>query len=430
VVTPAPAPTPAQPQARTITPQPVPAPAPAPPPGIVVQEAPKLQLPAEAEREPIKVGLLLPLSGEPDRARIGRGMLDAALLALYDVAGERLELLPRDTGGTVAGAEQAARDALQEGAQLLLGPLLRNSVTAAAPLARQRGVPVIAFSSDRTVAGNGVYLLSFTPEQEVARVVDFSIARGLRRFAALVPQDAYGRTVLEAFRTQVLTSGGEIVSVDFYPPGGDGAAEAVKNLANFDARRQALLDRRRELEDLGTPAAQEELAALAKLDTIGEVALDAVLLPEGGAALSAVAPLLPYYDIDLNRIRLIGTGRWDDAAVGKEPSMIGGWFAGADRTAVNSFRARFRAHYGREPARLASLAYDATAIAAVLAERPEGADFSHETLISDSGFVGADGLFRFRSDGLAQRGLAVLEIRRDSFRVVDPAPRDFKNLRY
>lgn len=394
-----------------------------------MQEAPKLQLPADARGEPIKVGLLLPLSGEPGRAQIGRALLDAAMLALFDVAGDRLELLPRDTGGTETGAEQAARDALQEGAQLLLGPLLRNSVTAAAPLARQRQVPMIAFSSDRTVAGNGVYLLSFTPEQEVTRVVDFSLARGLRQFAALVPQDPYGRTVLEAFRRHVLERGGDLVSVGYYAPGGDGAAEAVKILANYEPRRQALLDRRRTLEAQGEAGAQQ-LEALSKLDTLGDLSIDAVMLPEGGAALRAVAPLLPYYDVDLNRIRLIGTGRWDDPSVGKEPAMIGGWFAGADRAAMASFRARFRARYGREPARLASLAYDATAIAAVLAERPEGADFSHETLTSDSGFVGADGLFRFRPDGLSERGLAVLEIRRDNFRVVDPAPRDFEALRY
>lgn len=400
-----------------------------PAPQITVEQAPRLTPLAAAGIQPIKVGLLLPLSG-PRGADLGGDMLEAALLALFDFAEDRLELLPRDTHGTAEGAATAATDVLQQGAQLILGPLFRGSVSAVAPLARDRGVPVVAFSSDRSVAGNGVYLLSFTPEEEVRRVINYALHRGLIRFAVLAPADAYGQAVVDEARQVIGESGASIVDLRRYTPGGSDADAAVRGLAHYEERRQALLQRRKELRALGDAAAERELKALENRDTVGDLDLDAVVLPEGGSALRVVAPLLPYYDIDLRRTRLIGTGRWDDLSVGKEPSMIGGWFAGADRRASGEFRQRFAASYGRLPQRLASLAHDATALAAVLAQRPEGPDFTATALTDPVGYAGVDGIFRFRDDGTAERGLAVLEVRRDSLRTIDPAPARFETKFY
>jgi branched-chain amino acid transport system substrate-binding protein len=433
---PAPKPAPAAPQTQTQAPPPaVQAPvATAPvlrPPleqKIEVQKAPVLKLSNEAALEPIRVGLLLPLSGAPGTTELGQELLDAATMALFEIGGQRLELLPRDTGGTAEGAQAAALDAIQSGATLLLGPLFRTSVQAAAPVARERGIPIIALSSDVSVAGDGVFLLSFTPEQEVRRAVGYAIAQGLTRFAALAPANDYGRAVVNAMHRYVEDGGGVVIRTEFYADNGSGADEAVKSLSDYDARRDNLLRRRQELTAMDNDWARQQLKALENIDALGDLPIDAVLLPEGGRVLRAVAPLLPYYDMDLNRIRLIGTGRWDDPTVGREPTLIGGWFAGADRETVADFRRRFRARFNHAPARIASLAYDATALAAVLAERDDALNFSVDLLTDDNGFVGTDGLFRFRANGLAERGLAVLEVRRDDFRIVDPAPRSFENL--
>ena len=407
-----------------VAPSPPAARAPAP---VTVQPAPTLKAPGGGD-QPVRVGLLLPLTGQGVDAGLGRAMLDAALLALFEVGDERLMLLPRDTGGPPEGAARAAAEVLGEGAEMVLGPLFSTSVTAAATVARQRGVPMIAFSSDRRVAGDGVYLLSFTPAQEVEAVVGFALSRGLRRFAALVPQDPYGLAVLQAAREALLTLGGELVQSEFYSPDGDDLDNSVKRLAHYHGRRQALLARRNELANKGGEAARRMLEVLKKHDTLGALNYDAVLLPEGGELLKSLAPLLLYYDVDTSDVRLLGTGRWDDPRVRLEPALQGGWFAGADRAAAVEFRARYRKAFGRVPPRLASLAYDGTALAAVLAREKGGADYSARAIAAPDGFVGSDGIFRFGADGVAQRGLAVLEIERDGFRVLRPAPTSFEEL--
>ena len=429
------------PKAEVKKPAPAPPPAanpvPAPPPvvraapvpdDVTVQVAPTLRPPSGIEGQPTRVGLLLPLSGPHGADRLGKAMLNAAMLALFDIGGRRLLLMPRDTGGTPEGARAAAAQLVGEGTEIILGPLFNTSVQATAAIIRAWSLPMIAFSSDQRVAGNGVYLLSFTPSQEVDAVIGFAVARGLRRIAVLAPDDLYGLAVLTAAREAVLRHGAELARAEFYSPTGEELDKVVKRLANYHARREALLARRGKLRASEDENAKRMLEALENHDTLGELDYDAVLLPEGGELLKSLAPLLPYYDIDTAEIRLLGTGRWDDAKVRLEPALLGGWFAGADRVAAAEFRDRYREVYGAAPPRLASLAYDAMALAAVLGQEAGGPDFSTRAITHPDGFVGSDGIFRFGPDGVAQRGMAVLEIERDGFRVRRRAPTTFESL--
>ena len=149
------------------------------------------------------------------------------------------------------------------------------------------------------------------------------------------------------------------------------------------------------------------------------------MLAEGGDRLRALAPLLPFYDVDPARVRFLGTGLWDEPSLGREPSLVGGWFAGPDPKAGKGFRTRYQQLYGKLPPRIASLAYDATALAAVLARTRPQPYYESSALINPAGFSGIDGIFRFATSGISERGLAVLEVRPDGLRVVSPAPVSF-----
>lgn len=381
-----------------------------------------------AERGPVRVAILLPLSG-PD-ASLGQALLDAAQLALFDLGDDGLVLLPRDTRGTPEGAARAAQAALAAGAELLLGPLFGTSVVAAAPAARASGVNIVAFSTDRMVAGAGVFLMGFMPEQQVDRVVAFARSAGSRRFAALVPDSAYGIAVVNSLRSATARWGGEVTRVEVYPGDAQAAHRPVKRLAAYERRHAALIARRRELKARGDEASMKALERLAKLETIGEVDFDAVLLSDGGLMLRAVAPLLPYYDIDPAKVRILGTGLWNDPGLGAEPALVGGWFAAPPPQTAAAFEKRYAAAYDRRPPRIASLAYDAMALAAALAQEPGGADFSVRALTDPSGFAGAGGIFRFHTGGVVERGLAVLEVERHGHKVIAKAPKTFQDLGY
>jgi len=335
----------------------------------------------------VEVGLLLPLTGQA--ASLGQAMLDAAQMALYETGNDRLELLVRDSGGTATTAAQAAHAVIDGGAKLILGPLLSTEVEAVKPVAQAANVPLVAFSTSMQLAGNGTWLLAFDPRQEIQRVVQFAHAHGRNRFAALAPASAYGDIAAAALKDAVQVAGASLGPIARYDPAAANLAPTVQNLA-------------------------------------GQGSFDAVLLAEGGARLKALAPLLPYYGIDPDQVKFLGTGLWADQSVATEPALDGGWYAAPAPQARRDFEKRFAALYKHEPPLLATLGYDATALAAVLARAPAGPDFSVTALTNPSGFAGLNGIFRLLPDGITERGLAVLEMHRTGSTVVDPAPQTFQ----
>ncbi|MCG8512446.1 MAG: penicillin-binding protein activator [Rhodospirillales bacterium] len=375
-----------------------------------------------------RIALLLPLTGA--QSKIGQSLLNAAQLALFDFADDDFELLIHDTKGTEEGAAEAMALAIGDGASLVLGPLLAPSVRAVTPAARAAGIPVLAFSSDRSVAGDGVFTMGFFPEAEVNRVVAYARSRGVLRFAAIVPDDAYGARVVDALRASVEAANGLIARIQYYSPYTQDFSGVVKELARYESRRGALLAQRKELEARGDELALRALKRLEGLQTIGELPFEALLVADGGKRLQAIAAHLPFYDIDPARVRMLGTGQWDEPGIGAEPALAGGWFAAPPPRARADFEIRYASVYGRKPPRLATLAYDATALSAVMARAEGGPDFSVSALTVPSGFFGRDGIFRFGLDGAVERGLAIVEVEPKGFKVVDKAPDAFGQAMY
>lgn len=388
----------------------------------ITLQPPVLQYDGDA----IRVGLLLPMTGQ--FAGIGKAMHDAALLALFDFGDERFELLPHDTRGQPNEAAYAAGLAIGDGAQLLVGPLLGPSVTATAATARAAGVPVIGLSSDRTVAGDGVYVMGFLPGDEVARVATYAMSQGLSRFAVLAPDDAYGATVMGALYDTVTRYGGSIVESAFYDPAATNLEPVIRRLADYDERREALLELREELADKEDELSVKTLERLETLETLGDLEYDTLLIADGGARLQQVAALLPFYDIDPRKVRMIGTGQWDAVGVGAEPALYGGWFAAPDPAKRQNFLQRFEARFGYAPPRLATLSYDAMALAAVLARNGAVKPYTPDALTLASGYAGRDGIFRLTPEGITERGLAVQQVQRRGSRIIDPAPTSFQSL--
>jgi branched-chain amino acid transport system substrate-binding protein len=376
-----------------------------PPYGRLPPPAPPAVPRSAGETGPAKVALLVPLSGA--NAGLGQAMLDAAQLALFEAPDDRLTLVPRDTGGNAEGAAKAARAVIADGARLILGPLLAAEVEAVKPLARDAHLNVIAFSTVTELAGGNTFLMGFLPRQEVVREVGQARERGLARFAAVAPNSPYGHLMADALRDVASASGATVTRVEFYDPRANDTAPAVRRLMPGG---RASAD-----SDAGPVAAPT---------------FDALLLPEGGATLKQLARQVKEAESNTKPVQLLGSGLWDVPDLGSEPALIGGWFAAAPPEARRVFEQHFRAVYGHDPPRLASLGYDAAALAAVLARGTGGERFSQQAILNPSGFTGVDGLFRFAPSGLVQRGLAVLQVAPQGDVVISPAPRSFQDLGY
>src|SRR5450432_3454429 len=334
----------------------------------------------------VKIGLILPLSASGNAGVAAQSMKNAAEMALAEFQNPNIQLLIKDDGGSPQGAQQGTQQALDEGAEMILGPLFALSVPATAQLTRAKGVSVIAFSTDSSVAGRGVYLLSFLPESDVNRIIEYAASTGKRSFAALLPDNAYGNVVEAAFKTAAGRKGGRIVAFEKY-----GA-------------------------DRATPARTVAQA-------LGQA--DALLIADDGDSVVATCDALTAAGANLRNIQLLGTGLWDNPRVFASPALAGGLYAAPDPSGFRSFSTRYRAKFGADPVRTATLAYDAVALVAALARTQGPTRFSPDVLTNPSGFAGIDGLFRFRSDGSNDRGLAVMRAASGGGQPVAASPKSF-----
>ena len=375
----------------------------------------------------ITVAIMLPLTGP--EAETGNMLLRAAIMALFDAVDPRLRLLPLDTKADPEETKKVALRAIEENAAIVIGPLLSENLLAAGEVLGPAGIPIISFSNDSKAAAPGRFIMGFLPETEVKRVIDFAISEGLTNHAALIPEGRYGERVVAAFGKVVSGAGATISAIERYPPDIDAVFEPVKRLSNFDKRKKDMRDEVRFLRSLRSDMMDDIAKGLERREVLDSLNYDAVLVPEGGALLRTLAPLLPFYELDPKKIKLLGTGLWSDKGLLREPPLQGAWFAAPEPEGSKEFQQRYERNFSKEPLRIASLAYDAVSLVALLA-RPDPAienetPFSINRLTNDLGFMGIDGLFRFLPDGTIERALAILEIRRRGFRVVDPAPKSF-----
>jgi len=338
----------------------------------------------------IRVALILPLSAPGNAGVAALSMKNAAEMALAEFKNPNIQLLVKDDAGNPQNAQAAAQQAIGEGAEIIIGPLFAQAVSAVGVVARQRNIPVIAFSTDASVASRGVYLLSFLPETDVRRIVEYQISRGKRSFGALLPDNAYGTVVQAAFQQDVASRGGRVLVLEKYPGDPNRIAEPAQRVAQVANQ------------------------------------IDSVFIPDGADAVPQVVRALAAAKVNFNRVQLLGTGLWDDPRIFSDKDLQGGLYAAPAPDGFRSFATRYRARYNQDPVRTATLAYDAVALVAALVKTQGEQRFSEQTLTNASGFAGIDGVFRFRPEGTNDRGLAVMRVTPNGGQIVSPAPKTFR----
>ena len=358
----------------------------------------KVTPPGMEGRPIVRVALLAPFSSDNAAIREeAQTLQSAAELALVEHGDNSLLLIPKDSGDNADSAREAARQALQEGADFILGPLFASGVGAIAPYARANSVPMFSFSTDVSEAGRGVYVLTFLPEDEAQQIVRYAADQGVKRLTVLAPQGRYGDRIVSAAREAAEQRGLIYLGEDRYDPRAPAMSSAI------DAARRA-----------------------AQLSANGPARQTAVLIPERGAMLRAIVQTMTQAGANARQVRYLGTGLWNDADTLSDVRLSGGWYVTPDVAARAAFEARFQQTYRRRPTRLAGMGYDATAMLARMTRGGSKAGATARAIENPDGFVGVDGLFRFNRN-VVQRGMSVNEVAGRAGRVVQAAPTRFNN---
>ena len=377
----------------------------APPPPVVT--APKLAPLPEARLN--KVALLVPLTGP--NAALGESIANAAALAMADLGKPQVQLLSFDTA---PDAGEAAAKAMAAGAGLILGPLLASDVPAVTAAVAGRPVPILSFSNDAGVAGGDVFVMGFQPGAAIGRVIAYARSRGVDRFAALVPQGAYGQRAQLAFVKAVNDSGGRSTAVVSYTRDPAKLAAAAAQVTNYDARVRAS----------GKPQIRADGTVARVAGALAPVPFQALMIADSGAAAARFLQPLARFGAAPGQVVILGTELWNnEPGLARVPALKGALYATVSDARFNSLAVRYRAKHGTNPSRLASLGYDAVLLASSLAARwPLGQRFPRAALLARDGFAGIDGAFRFAPSGVAERALEVDQLGTGT---VSPAPNSF-----
>ena len=333
---------------------------------------------------PVRVGAILPLTQNGAPSVIGQSLRNAAQMAVEDSGSNDITLMVVDDRSTPDGAAQAAQAEVSAGAEIFVGPLFAANVREVAKIAKGANRPVIALSTDSSVASSGVYLLSFLIESYVDKIVDYAVSKGKRSFAVLAPDSDYANVAVAEFQAEAAKLNVRVVAIARYAPGQPAIG----------------------VQQLGAAGAQA----------------DALFIPEQAEGMIQVASALSTAGV---KAQILGTGVWNDPRVLRLPQLQGAWFSAPENSGFNAFAAKYKSKFNSDPARLATLTYDAVSLVAALARTQGDRRFSAPVLTNSAGFNGSDGVFRFRTDGPNERGLAVMQITNNGATVLNPAPRSF-----
>ena len=377
-----------------------------------------------ASRDDFRVGVLLPLTGE--FAKQGNGLKNATMMALDDINDSHLLLQYYDTKGTPEGASVAVENALNQGSQLIIGPMLSSSVQAITPAAKGRNVPVIAFNSASDVLQNGIYTMGLLLDEQVDRVMTYSAQKGRSRFALLLPDNNTGIAVAKAAVKSAAKNNVTVTTIGFYKPGTTDFTDVLRKMTNYSARSAKLEQMKAQYKSqaaAGDVEASKMLKKLEQMDSYGDVGFDTVLIPDYGTSLKSAVAMFGYYDVFSPEVKFIGTSIWENTPLNKESTMRGSWYPAMTRQNSSYFFNKYTELFGERPSSLYAFGYDAVALASAISRN--GTDNLDSKITNPEGYLGINGVFRFFPDGQNQHSLDVKEVRASGNYIVEAGPRKF-----
>ena len=345
--------------------------------------------------QPVPVALLVPggSANATDNA-LASSLENAARLAMSELDGVTIDLRVYNTAGNAGTASSQAQAAIADGAKVILGPVYAENAAAAGVAAAARGVNVLAFSNNPSVAGGNVFILGNTFENTAKRMVSYA-ARQNRGNIMVV----YGQSPAENLARDAI-----LQAIASTP----GASQA--GTAGFELSQNGVVQ--------AIPAISSQVKSSGATS---------VFLTSGtDGALPFASSLLRENGVNPPAVQFMGMQRWDIPATALTLSGVqGGWFALPDPDLSGRFTQRYQAAYGDQPHPIAGLAYDGIAAIGALVKAGKADALSGSALTQSQGFVGVNGVFRLRGDGTNERGLAIAQIQNQQVVVIDPAPKSF-----
>ena len=269
-----------------------------------------------------------------------------------------------------------------------------------------------SFAGDKDLAGGCVYLINFFPEDDLIALFNYFPTDS--KIALLYPENFYGYQINSIIDDIAKKSKSLIINRASYKEDLTNARHAIKELGKFELRKYELERQKIILKNKDDIVSKNALKKIKKFETLGEVDFTHIILPDYGIRLLEIAPLLPFYDVDPNKVQFVGTGVWDDRIFFNEPSLQNAIFSGIEFKKRRKFFEDYLYIYSEKPLRISTIPYDLVGILSYLLNKKfslnEAYDFMNNNKIK---FDGIDGKFYFENN-LIVRELDILQINNGS----------------
>ena len=373
----------------------------------------------ENNENKLTVAILLPLSGKAEK--IGNSMLKSAQLAMFDSKLDNIILKPYDTKGTASGATEAINSVIKDNADIVIGPLFTQTTKAIIDIAAINNLMILSFSDNQSLLDenhNNVYLMGFTQKQEIERIISYLVSnKNYYGFSAMFPSDIYGSSASKTFKDVVFRKDSKIVKIDFYS----------KNDSNLESKINSLLEMNTYRDEVYKKYKEDK--ALAKAQGLGndvefkytdddKIYADALLIPDSGNELNNIADILAKYS-GTHKPLLVGTSKWLNNPLYNNANFNGTLFVASNPNDYSSFENNYYSTFNSYPLRVSSLAYDAVkAVMEAYSQAGEKNNLKY-AIENYQGFEGANGKYRFLSNGFVERKLSIIKILDGKYEIID-----------
>lgn len=365
--------------------------------------------PYEVKNKVLKVGIMLPLTGE--HYQIGNSLLNASQLALNKMQNKNVKFFVRDTGDE-DNLTKIFYDLLNEEVDIILGPVFSNNILKIQPLAKDENVQIVTFSNNTKVAQENLYIFGLTLEDEIQSILKYATKIGHKKFAAILPDNDYGKRIKNEIEKFHYNHSSQLVKTIMYNTNDPDFYKIAKNISDYEQRKINLGLKIKELEALNTEASKKEIKRIKNLDTYGDLQFDSLFIGvENFKQLSVISSILPYYDVDPKKIQYLGNSVWNKDSVIKEPGLNNSLFTSFDNESLSSFKQEYIEIFKQKPHPIAGLAYDAVGLAISLHEREKYINIASLTL--KEGYIGILGKFKFHSTGNIKRIPSIYRVKNE-----------------
>ena len=299
--------------------------------------------------ETIKIGLLAPFSGEFEY--IGKSVIGSTKMALEKINNDNIYVLPRDTKADNLETLKKVEELYVEGVRIFIGPVFNKNLNGL-----EKYEDAIFLSLTNKILNNprNVISVGINANSQFRAIKKFQKKNDLNQTLVLIPKKDYKEEIEEAIKNSKLKS----KKIFYYDTEPTKLTKQIEKVTNYQIRKQNLADEIKRIENSEEENKEKKLEILNKLDTIGKIGFDSIVIADFDESLKSVTTSLLYTDVSPKKVVFISLNQWFDKTLFKETASQPISFPSVNKKNFDKFNKEYEEFYDELPNQLSLITYD------------------------------------------------------------------------